>query len=222
MLIEMHGITKKYRGMNGSSDLHVLNGIDLMIDQGDMIAIKGASGAGKSTLLHILGCLDKPTDGTYLLEGKNMGTESPSKLASIRNKKIGFVMQHFALIEEDDVLRNVGDPLLFSKTTMSLIDVLAMEQLRRIGIDRLAKKRVAKLSGGEKQRVAIARALVCDPNVILADEPTGALDKKNAAMILDLFCDLNTQGKTIIIVTHDEQVARACKRVITISDGIIC
>ena len=146
---------------------------------------------------------------------------SSARLATIRNTKFGFVMQHFALIEEDDVLKNVATPMLFSKTKMSLMDVLAMEQLRKLGIAHLAKKRVAKLSGGEKQRVAIARALVCDPEIILADEPTGALDRENAEKVVQLLQDLNAQGKTIIIVTHDEFVAQSCKRIVTIADGMV-
>jgi putative ABC transport system ATP-binding protein len=223
MLIQLKGIEKTFKTRRDGKVLKVLNGIDLSIEKGEMVAIKGSSGAGKSTLLHILGCLDKPTSGTYTLDGADISIESAAGLASIRNKKFGFVMQHFALVEEDDALSNVAIPLLFGNTKFSLIDALAMERLRQLGIENLARQRVAKLSGGEKQRVAIARALVNQPEVILADEPTGALDKENSAMIMRIFKDLNAQGKTIIVVTHEEFVANSCDRIITISDGkIIC
>ncbi len=221
MLIELKGIEKTFQARGDAAPVRVLKGVDLAIERGEMVAIKGSSGAGKSTLLHILGCLDRPTGGTYLLEGADVAKEPPASLAQIRNGKFGFIMQHFALVEEDTALQNVAIPLLFSKTPFSLIDACALEQLRRIGIAHLAKKRVSKLSGGEKQRVAIARALVNGPEIILADEPTGALDSENAAMIMGIFKELNAQGKTIIIVTHEAFVAEMCGRVIVISDGKI-
>ncbi len=222
MLLGLTGIEKTYAARRGCTPVKVLRGIDLTVDKGEMIAIRGASGAGKSTLLHILGCLDRPTKGEYLLDGKNIIRESSARLAQIRNQTFGFVMQHFALVEEDDVLQNVTIPLLFARIPMSLASARAMEQLYHLGIDRLARRKAATLSGGEKQRVAIARALVNHPDVILADEPTGALDKENSAMIMEIFKTLHSQGKTIIIVTHEENVANACKRVITLSDGQIC
>ena len=221
MMIEMRGIEKRFKTRRDEITRTVLKGIDLSIKKGEMVAIKGVSGAGKSTLLHILGCLDKPTKGLYLLNGVDATKASSAELAKIRNEKIGFVMQHFALVEDDNALQNVGIPLLFGGTKFSLIDVQAMKCLRQLGIESLAKQRVSKLSGGEKQRVAIARALVNQPEIILADEPTGALDIENTAMILKIFCDLNEQGKTVIIVTHEDYVANFCKRTITISDGRI-
>ncbi|MDR0286876.1 MAG: ABC transporter ATP-binding protein [Clostridiales bacterium] len=218
MLIQLNEIKKSFK--NGrNQEINVLNGINLSVDKGEMIALKGSSGAGKSTLLQILGCLDKPTDGTYELEGQDLNKKSAAQLSKIRNKKFGFVMQNFALIEEDSVLKNVGVPLLFGDTSYRKIDKLAYDQLCRFGIEKLADQRTSRLSGGEKQRVAIARALINQPEVILADEPTGALDTKNSAMIMSIFCQLNKLGKTIIIVTHENFVASQCHRIITISDG---
>lgn len=219
--IELKSISKIYTASPGVPPFQALKSVDLTIEAGEMIAIKGSSGAGKSTLLHIIGCLDRPTSGAYLMHGQEATRMSSSQLATIRNTHFGFVMQHFALIEDDDALQNVAAPLLFSKTKLSHMDGLAMQQLCYVGIPHLAKKKVAKLSGGEKQRVAIARAMVNDPQVILADEPTGALDRENSEKIVGLFQQLNTQGKTIIIVTHDDYVANSCHRIVTIADGVV-
>ena len=186
-----------------------------------MIAIRGSSGAGKSTLLHIIGCLDRPTKGSYRLDGKDVVQETAARLAQIRNRTFGFVMQHFALVDEDSALQNAAIPLLFARTSPSLAKARALQQLDHLGIAHLARRKTATLSGGEKQRVAIARALVNHPDVILADEPTGALDGENSAMIMEIFKTLHAEGKTIIIVTHEENVAGACQRIITLSDGQI-
>ena len=186
-----------------------------------MIAIRGSSGAGKSTLLHIIGCLDRPTKGSYRLDGKDVVQESAARLAQIRNRTFGFVMQHFALVDEDSALQNAAIPLLFARTSPSLAKARALQQLDHLGIAHLARRKTATLSGGEKQRVAIARALVNHPDIILADEPTGALDGENSAMIMEIFKTLHAEGKTIIIVTHEENVAGACQRIITLSDGQI-
>ena len=186
-----------------------------------MIAIRGSSGAGKSTLLHIIGCLDRPTKGSYRLDGKDVVQESAARLAQIRNRTFGFVMQHFALVDEDSALQNAAIPLLFARTSPSLAKARALQQLDHLGIAHLARRKTATLSGGEKQRVAIARARVNHPDVILADEPTGALDGENSAMIMEIFKTLHAEGKTIIIVTHEENVAGACQRIITLSDGQI-
>lgn len=221
MLIALNGISKSYQASHGAPPYQVLKDANLSIDKGEMVAIKGSSGAGKSTLLHIIGCLDKPTSGSYLLNGQNVSQLSLSKLAEIRNASFGFVMQHFALIEEDSALQNVATPLLFAKTRKSQMDARAMEQLRNVGMEQMANKRIATLSGGEKQRVAIARAMVNNPEIILADEPTGALDRANTEKIVQLFQQLNEKGKTIIIVTHDEFVAQSCRRIVTIADGVI-
>ena len=221
MLIALNGISKSYQASHGAPPYQVLKDANLSIDKGEMVAIKGSSGAGKSTLLHIIGCLDKPTSGSYLLNGQNVSQLSLSKLAEIRNASFGFVMQHFALIEEDSALQNVATPLLFAKARRSQMDARAMEQLRNVGMEQMANKRIATLSGGEKQRVAIARAMVNNPEIILADEPTGALDRANTEKIVQLFQQLNENGKTIIIVTHDDFVAQSCRRIVTIADGVI-
>lgn len=218
-MIEMKGITKEFANTHRGQVTKVLRGIDLTVEKGELLAIKGASGAGKSTLLHILGCLAQPTAGQYILDGQLVSTLPLKTLAWIRNQKIGFVMQHFSLIEEDSVLENVSVPLLFGKTKLSRIDDEALEQLNKLGIAHLAAKKVNTLSGGEKQRVAIARALVNQPEIILADEPTGALDVQNSAMVMDILLQLNKEGKTIIIVTHEEKVSALCKREVIISDG---
>ena len=221
MLIALNGISKSYKASHGAPPYQVLKDANLSIDKGEMVAIKGSSGAGKSTLLHIIGCLDKPTSGSYLLNGQDVSQLSLSKLAEIRNASFGFVMQHFALIEEDNALQNVATPLLFAKARRSQMDARAMEQLRNVGMEQMANKRIATLSGGEKQRVAIARAMVNNPEIILADEPTGALDRANTEKIVQLFQQLNEKGKTIIIVTHDDFVAQSCRRIVTIADGVI-
>ena len=212
---------KATQASHGAPPYQVLKDANLSIDKGEMVAIKGSSGAGKSTLLHIIGCLDKPTSGSYLLNGQDVSQLSLSKLAEIRNASFGFVMQHFALIEEDNALQNVATPLLFAKARRSQMDARAMEQLRNVGMEQMANKRIATLSGGEKQRVAIARAMVNNPEIILADEPTGALDRANTEKIVQLFQQLNEKGKTIIIVTHDDFVAQSCRRIVTIADGVI-
>lgn len=221
MLIALNGISKSYQASHGAPPYQVLKDANLSIDKGEMVAIKGSSGAGKSTLLHIIGCLDKPTSGSYLLNGQDVSQLSLSKLAEIRNASFGFVMQHFALIEEDNALQNVATPLLFAKARRSQMDARAMEQLRNVGMEQMANKRIATLSGGEKQRVAIARAMVNNPEIILADEPTGALDRANTEKIVQLFQQLNEKRKTIIIVTHDDFVAQSCRRIVTIADGVI-
>ncbi len=219
MLMQLMGIEKTFVSRKGAAPAKVLRGIDLTVEEGEMIAIIGASGAGKSTLLHILGCLDRPEKGTYLFNGQNVFRESPAQLSAIRNREFGFVMQHFALVEEDTALQNVEIPLLFAQVRRSRMEALAMERLRQLGVEHLARKKASRLSGGEKQRVAIARALVNQPRVILADEPTGALDRENSEVVLHIFRDLNAQGKTVIIVTHEPFVAAACDRILTISDG---
>ena len=216
MSIEISSVTKSF--MIGKNKAEVLKGIDLTVNDGEMTAVIGSSGAGKSTLLNIIGCLDKADGGKYLLDGADVSVFSASQLAEIRNSRFGFVMQDFALIEDESVMQNIEIPALFSKTKKrnNYVDLL-----KRLGISKLADRKVSLLSGGEKQRVAIARALVNDPKYIIADEPTGALDTENSKMIMKILSELNSQGKTVIIVTHDPVVAAECSRVIKISDGKI-
>lgn len=196
-----------------------LKNVNLEIERGDLMAIIGESGSGKSTLLHILGCLDFPTSGELYFNGDKVNFKSSRKLADYRGSKIGFVLQDFGLILGETVLENVCVPLLFSKTPFSKMKKQAHGALDQLGIGKLAGKRVDQLSGGQKQRAAIARALVNDPEIILADEPTGALDSKTSSEIVNILLDLNDKGKTVIIVTHDPKIAALCRRTVTIEDG---
>ena len=204
-----------------SNSCEALRGVDLDIERGDLIAVIGESGSGKSTLLHILGCLDTPTSGEMSFGGERVNFKSTRKLAKYRSKMIGFVLQDFGLILGETALENVCVPLLFSNTPYSRMKSMARQSLNRLGIGKLCGKRTDQLSGGQKQRVAIARALVNDPEIILADEPTGALDSKTSAEIVGLLLELNAKGKTVIIVTHDPKIAAQCRRVITITDGCL-
>ena len=220
-MIELKHITKTYLA-NTTGEIRALNGIDLTISDGEMCAIMGVSGSGKSTLLHIIGCLDRPTDGEYLLDGENMSHIKNSRLYAIRNKKIGFVLQDYGLIEDKTVLENVIYPLVFSKGVGYLkMKRKALDALEKVGIKELAIKRVSKLSGGQKQRAAAARAIVNEPDIILADEPTAALDHNTSASIMSLFRELNQNGATVIIVTHDKRIAELCDKIYYISEGVI-
>ncbi|MBR2175328.1 MAG: ABC transporter ATP-binding protein [Clostridia bacterium] len=219
-MIEIKNLTKTYN-YKKSNAFVALKDVSLKIDDGELVAIIGKSGAGKSTLLHIIGCIDTFEQGTYTIDDVNVHKLSDKKLAGIRNEKVGIVMQDFALVEEYTVIENVKIPLYFSKKKKGNANALALAALEKVGIKELAKKPVNKLSGGQKQRVAIARAIVNNPSFILADEPTGALDTKTSAEIMELFKSLNSEGKTIIIITHDPGIADACKRKIEISDGKI-
>jgi len=201
------------------NECEALKNVNLQIERGDLMAIVGESGSGKSTLLHILGCLDSPTSGDLYFGGNKVSFKNTKELAAYRNKMIGFVLQDFGLILGETVLENVCVPLLFSKTPFIRIKSQARGALELLGIGKLSGKRVNQLSGGQKQRVAIARALVNNPDIILADEPTGALDSKTSAEIFSTLLKLNQNGKTIIIVTHDPKIATLCQKVVTISDG---
>lgn len=192
-----------------------------MRSDGEMVAIIGKSGAGKSTLLHILACIDSYQSGEYTIDGTLVKNLSEGQYAQIRNEKIGIVMQDFALVEDFSALENVLIPLDFAKKKIKNKKEKALEALKAVGMGDLSKKPCNKLSGGQKQRVAIARAIVNEPAMILADEPTGALDTKTSAEIMELFKRLNKEGKTVVIVTHDPKVAEQCSRVIEVSDGKI-
>lgn len=218
-MIKIENITKTYN-KGEESEVQALNGVNLTIEQGDLCSIVGVSGSGKSTLLYILGCLDKQTSGSYLLEGEDISKKTDVELSKLRNKKIGFVLQEFGLIEEESVYENIYVPLLFAKKT-SKEQKQITELLKKMQIEELRNKKVKRLSGGQRQRVAIARALVNNPNIILADEPTGALDSKTSETIMNIFIELNKQGKTIIIVTHNQEIARRTKKCFTMKDGLI-
>ncbi|ERK29027.1 ABC transporter ATP-binding protein [Clostridium intestinale] len=217
-VINMNNINKIYS--MGSSEFKALDNINLSINKGEYVAIVGPSGAGKSTLMNIIGCLDTPSGGEYILDGLNTKC-SDSKLAEIRNKKIGFIFQNYNLLPKLNVLENVELPLLYLGMSNSEIKERALSALKKVGLETHLKHKPNELSGGQKQRVAIARALVTEPQIILADEPTGALDSKTGREVLNMLEDLNKEGNTIIIITHDKEIAAEAKRMITVRDGII-
>lgn len=219
-MITLTNIHKVYNPKK-ANEFEALRGVTLTIEDGEMVAIIGKSGAGKSTLLHILACIDSYESGEYRIDNTLVQKLSEKEYARIRNEKIGMVMQDFALVDDFSAIENVMLPLDFASKKKPNRKALAMKALASVGMDSMAKKPVNKLSGGQKQRVAIARAIVNEPSVILADEPTGALDTKTAAEIMGVFKQLNKQGKTVIIVTHDMGVAQQCDRIIEISDGLI-
>ena len=219
-MITLSNIHKIYNTKK-ANEFKALRGVSLTIEDGEMVAIIGKSGAGKSTLLHILACIDSYESGEYKIDDVLIQKLSERQYARIRNEKIGLVMQDFALVDDFSAIENVMLPLDFASKKKPNRKALAMKALASVGMDSMAKKPVNKLSGGQKQRVAIARAIVNEPSVILADEPTGALDTKTAAEIMGVFKQLNEQGKTVIIVTHDMGVAQQCDRIIEISDGLI-
>lgn len=216
-IIEIEDITKTYR--LGGEDVHALDGVSLSIEKGEFIAIIGPSGSGKSTLMNMIGCLDQPDSGTYLLDGKDIGRMNDNGLASIRNKKIGFIFQNFNLLPRLTAWENVELPLVYSGMPAKERRKIAFECLDRVGLKDRATHLPTQLSGGQQQRVAIARALAINPPILLADEPTGALDSKTSREILDVLRELNAQQHTIILITHDMDIARQCKRMVSIQDG---
>ncbi len=217
MLIETKGITKVYK--MGKTEVHALRGVDLTIEEQEYVAIMGPSGSGKSTLMHILGCLDTPTSGSYLLDGKETQNLSEEDLAEIRNREIGFVFQTFNLLPGLITSENVELPLIYSPIKPRERRKRALEILERVGLLERARHRPTELSGGERQRVAVARALVGNPRVIFADEPTGNLDTKTGNEIMALFASLHKEGRTLIVVTHDPEVSDYTDRILKIRDG---
>jgi putative ABC transport system ATP-binding protein len=218
-MIDMRKIRKVYA--MGKVELEALRGIDLQIGENEFIAIMGPSGSGKSTLMNLMGCLDTPTSGEYFLEGQKVESLSPNELAEVRNKKVGFVFQNFNLLPYATAFENVEVPLIFGGVPTKKRKKRAMELLERVGLGERADHRPTELSGGEMQRVAIARALANKPRIILADEPTGNLDSASGAEIIELFQELGKQGHTVIVITHDKEIARRTHRIIKLRDGMV-
>ncbi|EJR91050.1 ABC transporter ATP-binding protein [Bacillus cereus VD196] len=218
-MINLQGITKSFQ--NGAESLRILHGIDVTLNQGDFTSIMGPSGSGKSTLMNIIGCLDKPTTGTYELAGQNISNMSETELSHVRNKEIGFVFQNFMLLPRLTALQNVELPLIYAGVDKKERRERSLAALTKVGLADRATHLPNELSGGQKQRVAVARAIVNNPKFILADEPTGALDTKTSKQIIDLFYELNKQGSTIIIITHDREIGEAAASQIVIRDGNI-
>ncbi len=218
-LIVCRDLVKTYH--LGEMEVRALRGISLTIEAGECVAVMGASGSGKSTLMNILGCLDVPTSGTYVLEGTDVSTLDGSRLAEIRNKKIGFVFQNFNLIPRTTARENVQLPLFYRGAPASVQRALALRALQRVGLADREHHHPAQLSGGQQQRVAIARALVTNPSIILADEPTGNLDSQASRDIMDTLTQLNLEGITIILITHEADIARYAHRIIMMKDGVI-
>ena len=218
-LIDLRNINKTYR--NGDQELKVLKNINLTVEEGEFVAIMGPSGSGKSTLMNIIGMLDRPSTGEYFLENEDVANLGDKKLAKVRNNQIGFVFQQLFLLSKLNALQNVELPLIYAGVSQGSRKNLAKQYLEKVDLGTRMTHLPSELSGGQKQRVAIARALVNNPSIILADEPTGALDTKTGEQIMELLTELNAEGKTIIMVTHEPEIAAYAKRQIVIRDGVI-
>ena len=218
-VIELERVTKVYR--TGTLSVAALRGVSLSIDEGEYVAVIGPSGSGKSTLMHILGCLDIPTSGRYHLAGEDVSHMSETALAEVRNRRIGFVFQQFNLLASMAAWQNVELPLVYAGVTRGERKERAMEALARVGLSGRVHHRPGELSGGQQQRVAVARALVTEPDLILADEPTGNLDSVSAADVMRLMGELHEAGRTLVLITHDTEVASAANRVVGIRDGLL-
>ncbi len=218
-LITVEGITKIYQV--GEQEVRALDGVDLTIERGEYVALMGPSGSGKSTLMNVLGCLDTPTDGSYVLNGKAVDSLTEDELAEIRNKEIGFVFQTFNLLPRYSSLENVALPMIYGGFTKAERDARGKEVLTQVGLGDRMNHNPNELSGGQRQRVAVARALVNRPSIILADEPTGNLDTKTSHEIMKLFEEIHEQGNTIILVTHEEDIAKHTKRIVRLRDGVV-
>jgi putative ABC transport system ATP-binding protein len=217
--IRTHNLQRRYR--MGDETIHALRGIDLTVQRGEYVAIMGPSGSGKSTLMNMIGCLDSPDEGEYWLNGKLVSAMSDSELAHVRNKEVGFIFQTFNLLPRADALHNVELPLIYAGLKRKERVARAKQALERVGLGERMTHRPSEMSGGQRQRVAVARALVTDPSILLADEPTGNLDSGTSRDIMALFAALNETGHTIVVVTHEPDIARHARRIITFRDGKI-
>ncbi len=220
MLIDIRDLYKIYNE-GKESEVRALDGVSLQIEKGEFVAIVGQSGSGKSTMMNVLGCLDIPTYGEYHLDGTDIGSLSDKQLARIRNREIGFIFQGYNLIQELDALENVTLPLIYRGVSVFDREDMAMEALAKVGMDGRAHHRPSEMSGGQQQRVAIARAIATSPPIIMADEPTGALDSKTGKHVLEILRDLYRGGTTILLITHDDGIAATARRVVRLSDGKI-
>lgn len=216
-ILRMENIVKTYR--MGEEDQVVLKGVNLTINEGEFISILGPSGSGKSTMMNIIGCLDTPTSGTYILDGRNIANQTEKQLARIRSKEIGFIFQSFQLLPRLTARQNVELPLIYARYSSSERKKMAEEMLIKVGLEDKLNHRPNQLSGGQQQRVAIARALSTNPTILLADEPTGALDQKTGRQVMDLFTKLHDEGRNIIMITHDVSIASYANRIVNILDG---
>ncbi|MBC5993183.1 ABC transporter ATP-binding protein [Pontibacter cellulosilyticus] len=219
VIIETHDISKVYR--MGAETIHALKSVSIKISKGEYVAFMGPSGSGKSTLMNIIGCLDTPSGGQYILNGQDVSNMTDNELAEVRNKEIGFVFQTFNLLPRQSSLENVALPLIYAGYSKSKRTEKAQLALESVGLGNRGKHKPNELSGGQRQRVAIARALINDPSIILADEPTGNLDSKTSYEIMELFENLHSKGNTIIMVTHEEDIARYAHRIVRLRDGLI-